>query len=159
MEHYVAPDRYDPEAERQVLDRADLDAPTWVLVWRRFRRHKLGVACFLFLAIGYAILPFVEVIAPYRPNDFNVEHVYAPPQGLYLFHQGSYVGLHTHPTSTVFDEATLLVRKVEDQETILPVPVLTTCGAPYTLLGVIESRFRMICPPEEGHLFLMGSDR
>ncbi len=47
--HYVAPDDYDEVADRQSLDRADFDAPTWLLVWRRFRRHRLGIACGLFL--------------------------------------------------------------------------------------------------------------
>ena len=159
MEHYVAKDNYDPAAERQVLDRADLDAPTWVLVWRRFRRHKLGVACFLFLAIGYAVLPFVEILAPYSPNVINEDAIYAPPQGLYLFHDGGYVGLHTHPTETIYDRNTGLVKKFENDKVVLPVPVLTTCGDPYRLLGLIEGRFRIICPPEEGELFLLGSDR
>ena len=49
--HYVAPDTYDAEADRQILDRADLNAPTRVLVWRRFRRHRLGVFCAMFLAV------------------------------------------------------------------------------------------------------------
>ncbi|MEL6478621.1 MAG: ABC transporter permease [Pseudomonadota bacterium] len=159
MEHYVAKDTYQPEAERQVLDRTDLDAPTWVLVWRRFRRHKLGVACFLFLAIGYAVLPFVEILAPYNPNTFNEDAIYAPPQSLYLFHEGRYIGLHTSPTGTEYDLATGLIKKTEDRSVVLPVPILTTCGETYRLLGLIEGRFRLICPPEEGELFLLGSDR
>ncbi|MEM0922388.1 MAG: ABC transporter permease [Pseudomonadota bacterium] len=159
MDHYVAPEEYRPGAERQLLDRADLDAPTWVLVWRRFKRHKLGVACFLFLALGYAVLPFVEILAPYTPNRFNEDAIYAPPQNLYLFHEGQYIGLHTSPTATVYDLETGLVKKTEDRSVALPVPVLTTCGETYRLLGLIEGRFRIICAPEEGELFLLGSDR
>ncbi|MEM7507719.1 MAG: ABC transporter permease, partial [Pseudomonadota bacterium] len=159
MDHYVAPDDYKPDVERQTLDRADLDAPTWVLVWRRFRRHKLGVACFLFLAIGYAVLPFIEIFAPYGPNDFDEDNIYAPPQTLYLFHEGEYIGLHTRPTATAYDANTGLIKRVMNDHIAWPVPVLTTCGEPYRLLGIIEGRFRIICPPEEGKLFLLGSDR
>ncbi|MEM9097699.1 MAG: ABC transporter permease [Pseudomonadota bacterium] len=159
MDHYVAPEEYDAKADRQVLDRADLDAPTWVLVWRRFRRHKLGVACFLFLAIGYALLPFVEIFAPYNPNTFNEDNIYAPPQGLYLFHQGEYVGLHTKQTYTVYDIETGLVRPTMDEDKVLPVKLFSVCGEAYHLLGIIEGRFRLICSPEEGQLFLLGSDR
>lgn len=166
MEHYVSDSAYDPEADRNVLDRADLDAPTWLLVWRRFRRHKLGLICALILAIGYAILPFVEVFAPYLPNTFNEDNIYAPPQGLYLFHEGEYYGLHTYPTRTVYDIETGLVRAETDWTEPMKVPVLTTCGEVYSgdlmvnpVLGLFEGRFRLICPPEGGELFLLGSDR
>jgi peptide/nickel transport system permease protein len=158
-EHYVSDLPWDPEADRQVLERADLDAPTRVLVWRRFRRHTLGVVCLVILAVGYAVLPVVEVFAPYLPNAYDEDNIYAPPQGLYLWHEGEYAGLHTYPTATVYDTDTGLIREEEDRSRPLPVPVLTTCGEPYELFGLIEGRFRVICPPEEGEFFLLGSDR
>ena len=158
-EHYVAPDDYDAEVDRQALDRADFDAPTRVLVWRRFKRHRLGVACGLFLLALYVMLPFMETIAPYPPNAFDEDNIFAPPQGLFLYHDGEYTGLHTYPTATIYDTRTGLVRAVINEHTVLPVPVLTTCGEPYRLLGLFESRFHLICPPEEGELFLLGSDR
>lgn len=159
VEHFVAPDDYDADVDRQALDRADFDAPTRVLVWRRFKRHKLGVVCGLFLAALYAMLPFMEAIAPYAPNTFNEDNIFAPPQGLYLFKDGEYVGLHTYATATVYDAGTGLVKPVTNETEALPVPLLSTCGEPYRLLGLFESRFHLICPPEAGELFLLGSDR
>jgi len=158
-EHYVAPDRYDADADRQMLDRADFDAPTRVLVWRRFRRHALGVACGLFLALLYALLPFMEVVAPYPPNAFDEDNVFAPAQSLHLFREGAFVGLHTYPTATIYDPATGLVKAVTNRDTPMPVSLFSTCGEPYRLLGLIESRFHLICPPAGGELFLLGSDR
>ena len=157
--HFVGPDDEDVEVDRQSLDRADFDAPTRVLVWRRFKRHKLGVACGLFLVALYAMLPFMEVIAPYAPNTLDEDNIFAPPQGLYLFHDGKYVGLHTYPTATVYDADTGLVKPGANTTDALAVPVLTTCGETYWLLGLIESRFHLICPPEGGALYLLGSDR
>jgi peptide/nickel transport system permease protein len=157
--HYVAPDEYDAEADRQVLDRAEYDAPTRVLVWRRFKQHRLGVFCGLFLLALYLMLPFMEAIAPYAPNTFHEDNIFAPPQGLYLFHEGEYVGLHTYPTATIYDVETGLVKAVDDRRVPHQVPVLSSCGEPYRLLGLIESRFHLICPPEGGDLFLLGSDR
>ncbi len=159
MPHFVADDGYDPDAERQVLDRTDLDAPTYILVWRRFRRHRLGVVCLAFLVFVYALLPIMEMIAPYDPNRFNEDNIYAPPQGLYLFHQGEYMGLHTYPTETVYDRTTGLVKSTMNDHVAQPVPVLTTCGETYHLLGLFESRFHLICPPKDGALHLLGSDR
>jgi len=158
-EHYVAPDRYDADADRQMLDRADFDAPTRVLVWRRFRRHTLGVACGLFLALLYALLPFMEVVAPYPPNKFDEDNVFAPAQGLHLFHEGAFVGLHTYPTATIYDPATGLVKAVTNSDMPMPVSLFSRCGEPYRLLGLFKSRFHLICPPEGGELFLLGSDR
>ncbi len=158
-EHFVAPDDYDVEVDRQALDRADFDAPTYVLVWRRFKRHRLGVVCGLFLFALYAMLPFMETIAPYAPNTLDEDNIFAPPQSLYLFHDGEYTGLHTYPTATAYDPGTGLVKAVANVVDVLPVPVLTTCGETYHLLGLIESRFHLICPPEGGALFLFGSDR
>lgn len=159
MPHYVAPDDYDPDADRQKLDRADLDAPTRVLVWRRFKRHRLGMFCGLFLALCYLMLPFMETIAPYGPNTFSEDNIYAPPQGLSLFHKGEYIGLHTYATWTDYNRDTGTIDYFRDDDTPLPVPVLTTCGEPYHLLGLFESRFHLICPPEGGALHLLGSDR
>ncbi|MEM6677508.1 MAG: ABC transporter permease [Pseudomonadota bacterium] len=159
-EHYVAEDRsHDEAAARATLDRADLDAPTRVLVWRRFRRHKLGLLCFLILAVGYAVLPFIEVFAPYSPNSFNEDAIYAPPQPLHLYRDGEFVGLHTFPTATVYDMTTGLVHAETDFTRPLPVPTFQNCGETYRLLGLIESNWRVICAPEGGELFIAGSDR
>jgi peptide/nickel transport system permease protein len=156
---YVSEEPYDAVDQRQILDRVDLDAPTRVLVWRRFRRHRLGVVCLVFLALVYAMLPFVEPLAPYPPNTIEEDSIYTPPQGLHLWHAGDFIGLHTYPAATAYDLETGLVKAWTDYDTPLPVPIFTTCGDPYRLLGLIESRFHLVCPPEDGTLHLLGSDR
>ncbi|HUF87550.1 MAG TPA: ABC transporter permease [Thermohalobaculum sp.] len=158
-EHYVAEETEDREAERQELERAEFDAPTHVLVWRRYKRHKLGVMTGVLLLLAYLALPFIEFIAPYSPNRFDEDNVYAPPQGLHLYHLGEYVGLHTYPTATVYNPSTGLVDTMVLRHRPLPVPVFSNCGEPYRFLGLIEMRFKVICPPEDGALFLLGSDR
>lgn len=158
-EHYVAPEADDVEADRQELDRADLSAPTRVLVWRRFGRHRLGVFTGVVLLLAYLALPFIELIAPYPPNRIDENNVYAPPQGLYLYHFGEYVGLHTYRTATVYNPSTGLVDTMVFRHDPVPVPLFSSCGAPYRFLGLVEMRFKIICPPERGRLFLLGSDR
>ncbi len=139
-----------PVDQRQLLDRLDLDAPTRVLVWRRFRRHRLGVRLPGLPGLVYAMLPFVEPLAPYPPNAIAEDSIYTPPQGLHLWHEGEFIGLHTYPAATEYDLETGLVKAWTDHDTPLPVPVFATCGKPYRLLGLIESRFHVICPPEGG---------
>ena len=41
--HFVSDEPDDPAGDLLALDRTDLDAPTWVLIWRRFLRHRLAV--------------------------------------------------------------------------------------------------------------------
>ena len=53
--HFVADDDYDEAADLQALDRSDLDAPTWLLIWRRFLRHKLGVVSGAYLLSGMGV--------------------------------------------------------------------------------------------------------
>lgn len=159
-EHYVAPGgEEDLAEERQALERAELDAPTWVLVWRRFRRHRLGVFCAAVMLLAYLSLPFIELLAPYPPNAIDEDNIFAPPQGLHLWHRGEYIGLHTYATATVYDVETGLLTEVVDRDRPLPVRLFANCGPHYRLLGLVEMNFRVICPPEDGELFLLGSDR
>ncbi|MEO0822247.1 MAG: ABC transporter permease [Pseudomonadota bacterium] len=158
--HFIAEDtEHDAAAEARRLDRADLDAPTWLLVWRRFRRHKLGLICLVLLTVLYAMLPFIEAIAPYKANAFDEDNIYAPPQPVALYHEGDYIGLHTYPTATVYNLATGQVTRQTDYTTPVPITGLRSCGEPYHLLGFIPSSFRLLCPPETGTFYLMGSDR
>ena len=78
--HFVADDDYDEKADLQTLDRSDLDAPTWLLIWRRFLRHKLGVVSGAYLLVIYLALPFIDFLTPYHYTTRDIEHIYAPPQ-------------------------------------------------------------------------------
>ncbi len=158
-EHYVSDAPYDPEADRQVLDRADLDAATWVLVWRRFRRHKLGFACGIFLALVYLALPFVGFLAPYGPNEIHEDSINAPPQGVFFTHAGSWVGPSTYAVEMVPDRDTFTMREVVDDTKPMPLRFLAACGKPHEFLGLFETRARLICPAEGGTFHLLGTDR
>ena len=67
-------------------ERSDMDASVRLLMWRKFRRHKLALISGLFLAFCYLILPVAGFVAPYTPNERNAEHLYAPPQSINLWH-------------------------------------------------------------------------
>lgn len=157
-QHFVADDDYDENADLQTLDRSDLDAPTWLLIWRRFLRHKLGVVSGLYLLIIYLALPFVDFLTPYHYTTRDIEHIYAPPQPVRFFH-ADYTGLHTYPTEEFFDLETFQVKSKVDWSTPVPIPLFANCGKEYRLLGLIRTNFRLICPPEGYSLYLLGTDR
>lgn len=157
--HFVADDGYDPSQDLQQLDRADLDAPTWLLIWRRFLRHRLGVISGLYLVIIYVSLPFIDFLAPYHHTETHLENTYAPPQPVRFFYEGEYMGLHTYQTFEKLNKDKWVMETVVNWHEPLEIPVFSFCGKPYRLLGLFETNFRILCPPEGGTLFLLGSDK
>jgi peptide/nickel transport system permease protein len=154
--HFISPTPYDPAADRQMLDRRDLDAATWVLVWRRFRRNKLAVISGIFLLAIYLALPFVDFLAPYDPAQRDDDFLTAPPQAIGFFDGGFMV---TYPATETLDMETLQRVYATDFDAPQPVRWLASCGRSYSFLGLWESDNRLLCPPEGGTLFILGTDR
>ena len=149
---------YDPQASIQMLERKDLDAPNWVLIWRKFKQHKLGLVSAIFLLFSYLMLPFAGFIAPYTPNERQSEHLYAPPQGVNLWHDGEFIGPFVYPTVAEADLETFQWKFVPDETR--PRPLEYFCkGGTYRLAGLFETDRHLFCPPEGATLFLWGSDR
>lgn len=154
---YVDDAPFDPGALSEP-ERRDLDAPAWVLIWRSFRTHRLALVSGLFLLISYLMLPFAGFLSPYGPNDRNTAHVFAPPQGISLWHEGEFIGPHIYRMQAERD----LVRFqwVYTQDTSEPVPVSFFCkGRPYHLAGFIPAERHLFCTPDDAPLFVWGADR
>ncbi|WP_425044583.1 ABC transporter permease [Primorskyibacter sp. S87] len=155
---YVDDAPYDPQASLQQLERRDLDAPNFVLVWRKFKQHKLGLISGIFLLFSYLMLPFAGFIAPYTPNERNSDHLYAPPQAVHWFHEGEFRGPFIYPIVAEADLETFQWKFVPDTDN--PAPVRFFCEAgEYKLAGLIRSDTHLFCAPEGATVFLWGSDR
>ncbi|MGV6849769.1 MAG: ABC transporter permease [Marinibacterium sp.] len=155
---YVDDAPFDPGATITEIERADLDAPNWLLVWRKFRRHKLGLISGLFLLFSYLMLPFWGFVAPYGPNERNEDYLYAPPQSIKFFHQGKFIGPFVYPTTAEANLETFQWEFVTDTDT--PAPLRFFCeGTPYKIAGLIPSQTHLFCPQEGTTVFLWGSDR
>ena len=155
---YVDDEPFDPNANVQILDRADLDAPNLVLVWRKFKKHRLGLISGIFLLFCYVLLPFVGFIAPYTANERNSEYLYAPPQSIHYYHEGEFVGPFVYPTVSEANLKTFQWEFVED--TTRPMPLKFFCKAgTYNLAGLIPTNRHLFCAPEGATIFLWGSDR
>ncbi len=156
--HYIDDAPYDPDVNLSALDRKDMDAPAWLLVWRRFRRHKLGLIAGLFLLVSYLLLPVAGFIAPYTPNERSAEYLYHPPQGIHLFHDGSLIGPFVYPTTGQADLGNF--RWQYETDTTRPMRLQMFCeGGDYRLLGFIPSDTHLFCAPQGATVFLFGSDR
>ena len=67
-------------------------ASQWRLMWWKFRRHHLAVVSAAILLLFYASIVIVEFLAPYALHTRNARFIYAPPQGMHLFHEGRLIG-------------------------------------------------------------------
>jgi peptide/nickel transport system permease protein len=158
--HYVDTRPFDPGAGEPVgaENESFYRASSWKLMWWKFRRHKVAVASALILLVFYLSLPFVEVIAPYSQTQRHGDFLYAPPQGIHLFHEGRFVGPFVYPYHFDFNMETF--RRDYTVHTDDPQPIRFLCrGEAYAFWGMQVSDFHLVCPPQNGTMFLLGTDR
>jgi peptide/nickel transport system permease protein len=158
--HYVDPAPFDPGRVEPlaIADERLARASSLQLIWWKFRRHKLALISFWVLVTLYAMIPFVEFLAPYPLAKRNGDFLYAPPQGIHLFHEGRFVGPFVYPYRHEFNLETFTRDYVVDRTTPQPIRVLCK-GEPYLFWGLVPGERHLICPPEGGTMFLIGTDR
>ncbi len=155
---YVDDAPYSDDVDLSALERSDMDAPNWVLVWRKFKRHKLGLISGIFLLTCYLILPIAGFIAPYTPNERSADYLYAPPQSINLWHEGRFIGPYVYPITATADLESF--RWTYTTDTTTPMPLEYFCeGESYRLFGLVRSNTHLFCAPEGATVFLWGSDR
>ncbi|TLP69276.1 ABC transporter permease [Parasedimentitalea maritima] len=155
---YVDDAPYDANVSLQQLERTDLDAPNWVLIWRQFKTHKLGLVSGIFLLISYALLPVAGFIAPYTANERHPDHLYSPPQSINFFHEGEFIGPYVYPMTSEANLETFQWEFVPDTDN--PASLEFFCeGKEYYLAGLIPTDTHLFCAPGDATIFLWGSDR
>ncbi|KQT64251.1 MULTISPECIES: ABC transporter permease [unclassified Aureimonas] len=159
--HVVSTEPFDPErtmAEGSSYSQKYQNASQRQLIWWRFRRHRIAFLAMLVLIPAYLSVFVSEIVAPYNFATRHTSHIFMPPQGLHLFHEGRFVGPFTYDMKGTLDLDTLQRDYAADRST--PRPIRFLCqGEPYRLWGVVESSFHLVCPPANGTMFLLGTDR
>lgn len=160
LPHFVSTDPFDPYSVEKLTPEQEryYHATQWRLMWWKLRRHKLAVFSGAILLLMYASILVTEVIAPYNQESRDIEHIYAPPQRVHLFHEGSFVGPFVYGYRSTLDMTTMRRVYVEDEANVQPIRFLCQ-GDPYFFWGWLPSRFHLFCPAEGGTLFLLGTDR
>jgi peptide/nickel transport system permease protein len=158
--HYVDPAPFDPGATEPLGAGSDTfyRASSWRLMWWKFRRHKVALAAAYILLFFYLLVPFVEVVAPYNQVQRHGDFLYAPPQGIHLMQEGRLVGPFVYPYQYSFDLESF--RRVYTVDTSAPQPIRFLCrGEAYDFWGLWRTDVHLVCPPENGTMFLLGTDR
>jgi peptide/nickel transport system permease protein len=106
----------------------------------------------------YAAILIAEFLAPYSPYTRNTDFIYAPPQTVHLFHEGSFVGPFVYGLKYHLDLDTLKREYTPDPERVYPLRFFCR-GDSYNFWGLIPANLHLICPAPDGVLFLLGTDR
>ena len=158
--HYVNPAPFDPYATEAMTPEQEryYMATQWQLMWWKLRRHRLALVSGVILAFMYFSILISELLAPYALATRHTDHIFAPPQGLHLFHEGRFVGPFVYGLDYELDMRTLKRTYTPDHSRVMPVRFLCS-GDSYRFWGLFETDVHLFCPAEGGTLFLLGTDR
>lgn len=160
LAHYVSDKPFDPATPTPMspeLERYYL-ASQWQMMWRRFKRHRIAVISAIVLLVSYASILVTEILAPYSLHTRNTDFIYAPPQRIRMIHDGSLVGPFVYPLKYTLNMDTLKREYRADRSN--PQRLRFFCsGDSYAMWGLLPGSFHIICPPENGTAFFLGTDR
>jgi peptide/nickel transport system permease protein len=160
LKHYVSAAPFDAssiEAMTQEHVRIYM-ASQWRLMWWKFKRHRVALVSGIFLAVLYFTILISEFLAPYNLHTRNVDFIYAAPQRIHLFHEGSLVGPFVYAREMKLNLETLQREYTDNPNKVQPIRFLCT-GDTYEFWGLWKADVHLICPPKNGQMFLLGTDR
>ena len=158
--HWVNPAPFNPDVTKPMTAEEEryYRASGLQLIWWKFKRHRVALVSAIFLALLYISLPFVEMIAPYGMTSRHADHLYAPPQPVHFFHEGKFEGPFVYSYKFKFNLETFTRDYVVDRTT--PQKLRFFCrGEAYDFWGMGKMNAHLMCPPENGTAFLLGTDR
>jgi peptide/nickel transport system permease protein len=160
LPHFVSTAPFDPMSiEAMTEEHARIYmASQWRLMWWKFKRHKVALGSGVFLSVLYCMICICEFLAPYNLHTRNTQFIYAPPQAVHLFHDGSFVGPFVYGRDMKLDLTTLKRGYADNKDKVHRIRFLCR-GDTYKFWGMWESNLHLICPAKNGELFLLGTDR
>ena len=88
------------------------------LIWRRFRKSKLGLIAGVILVVFYIVAIGADFFAPYHYNAISIHLRHVPPQRL---HFSFSKGPHVYGLKSVRNPETLELEFTQDPEQIHPI--------------------------------------
>ncbi len=148
----VRAEKLTPEQERYFL------ASQWRLMWWRFRRHRLAVVAGLVILLSYMSILVTGFLAPYNLHSRFTDFIYAPPQTIHFFHEGKFAGPFVYPLKYTLNMELLKREYHEDRSRVDKIRFFCE-GDAYRFWGLFPTRRHLVCPAEDGTLFIFGTDR
>ncbi len=160
LAHFVSDAPFDPYSIEALTEEQEryFMASQWRMMWLRFKRHHLAVVSGAVLLVMYLSILVSEVLAPYDLHSRHTSFIYAPPQSIHFFHQGRFQGPFVYETGFELDLENL--RRVYSEDRSVVNKLRFFCrGDEYEWMGLIPGSLHLVCPAEDGTLFLLGTDR
>ena len=127
------------------------------LMWRRFRRSRLGFVSGILVLALYLVMVFGEFFAPYVHTNAHNAFTNAPPQRLRLLHEGVFQWRpFVYEMTGELDRVRFRRMYTENREVMHPVRFFVR-GDEYDLLGFIPWDVHLF-GVEDGTIFLFGTD-
>ncbi len=133
-------------------------ASQWMLMWWKFRQHKLAMFSGGVVILFYLVALFCEFVAPMTSTAYNQEYVHAPPQRLHLIQDGQFAP-YVYGYTFTRDPRSLRKTWTVDESVVIPAGFFVK-GEPYKIWGLIPWDRHLVGPQTVGDPFyLMGSDK
>lgn len=157
LAHFVSDRPFDPNVGEGRVD-AMAEATQFQLMWWHFKRHRIALLSLVFLALVYAGILICEFLSPYQQDTRNLDHIYAPPQQIHLFHDGAFVGPFVYGRTMSLDMENMRRNYTDDPAKVEKLRFFCR-GDDYNFWGMIPGNLHLVCPAKDGQFFLLGSDR
>ncbi len=160
VNHYVSDAPFDPHSIEALTPEQEKYylASQWKLMWWKLKHHRLAVISGSVLLLMYLLVALAEIVAPYDLHTRNADYIYAPPQGIHLFHKGDFVGPFVYGYDYKLNMENLKREYTPNPDKIQPLRFFCA-GDSYEFWGLIEGNFHLVCPAANEPLYLFGSDR
>ena len=160
LEHFVSQEPFEPLAAEKLTPEQErfYRASQWQIMWWKFRRHRIAVIAGAILLAFYASILVSEILAPYNLHTRDTKHIYAPPQALHLFHEGSFAGPFVYGYKMELDLTSLKRVYTDDPAKVHRVRFFCF-GDEYRFWALLDGSFHLVCPARDGSLYLLGTDR
>jgi len=160
LPHYVDQAPFDPQRIEKLTEAQEryYQASQWKIMWWKFKRHRIAYVSAVFLVVLYLSIFISEVLAPYNLHSRFTKHIYAPPQAVHLFHEGTLIGPFVYGYEQKLNLETLKREYTPDATKVQPLRFFCQ-GDSYELWGSFEANFHIFCPADGGTVFLFGTDR
>ena len=153
-------------AENKLFEKSDEEkiyvAPPLLLMWWKFRKHKMALISGVVIILLYFVALFCEFVAPYDPNQYFAQYKLAPPTKIHLIHNGQLQQPFVYKIVQTKDKETLRNIYTEDKSTMYPIGLFVK-GPEYELWGLIPGNIHLFglttVKQNEQGLFMFGADR
>lgn len=160
LSHAVSTAPFNPEAAEALSDaqKRVFFASQWTLMWWKFKRHRLAVVSGVLLIVIYFMVAIAEFLAPYNYEKRHSEFIRMPPQAVHFIHEGQFLGPFVYGTTYTLNMDNL--KREYGVDTSKTYPLRFFCKSDsYHFWGMFESDRHLVCVPEGGTMFLLGTDR